>query len=815
MNPGRVSLWLRWSWRDLRARALPVAAIAGIVALGTGVYTGLSSTSEWRRASYPASYEALRAHDVRVSLARDTFVAAADLERALRDAPVPVRTVEARLVVPVQVDASRPGSQVLVPGRIVGIDGLGEEGAPRVDALEVVRGEPPPPDGSAVLLDEHFARHHGLPDRGTLLLSGGREVRYSGTALSPEYFVVMSEQGTLLAEATFAVVFAPRRLAQDVAGAPGEANDAVVALRPGTDARAAADAIAAHLEEALPGAAATVTALEDERPYRVLFDDIEGDQRLYDIFAFLILGGAAFAAFNLVGRIVEAQRREIGIGMALGVPRPRLAVRPALVGLQVALLGAVLGVGVGAAVGAVMRSVLVRFLPLPVWDTPFEPGVYARGLLVGVSLPFAATLLPVWRAVRVTPVEAIRTGPSTTRRSGLAPLVRRFTVGDSIRRMPIRNTLRAPRRTALTALAIAAAIGTLVGVIGTVDSFLATIDAGEDALLGEVPDRLTVDLAAFATDGSPELRGITGAPGVGAAEPGLRLGGSLRRAGGDGEPVETVLSLVDLEAGIARPGLRAGAPDPAHPGLVIAEKAARDLGVGVGDEVVLRHPRRDGTGYRWVESRLPVEAIHAIPYRFVTYMDLRDASVMDLVGVYNTVAIEPDDGTGTATLQRTLFTLPGVASVQEVATFARTIRDTVDEALDILDVVRVAVLVLALLIAFNTSAINTDERAREHATMFAFGVPVRTVVGSNVVESAIVGALGSVLGIALGFGIVHYVTTVLLPTTLPDVGVQTHVSPSTVATAAVLGVVAVALAPLLTLRRLRSMDVPATLRVVE
>ena len=34
----------------------------------------------------------------------------------------------------------------------------------------------------------------------------------------------------------------------------------------------------------------------------------------YAIFATLILAGAAFAAFNLTGRMVEAQRREIGVG---------------------------------------------------------------------------------------------------------------------------------------------------------------------------------------------------------------------------------------------------------------------------------------------------------------------------------------------------------------------------------------------------------------------------------------------------------------------------------------------------------------------
>jgi putative ABC transport system permease protein len=41
------------------------------------------------------------------------------------------------------------------------------------------------------------------------------------------------------------------------------------------------------------------------------------------------------------------------------------------------------------------------------------------------------------------------------------------------------------------------------------------------------------------------------------------------------------------------------------------------------------------------------------------------------------------------------------------------------------------------------------------------------------------------------------------------------VAPATYLTAAVLGVVAVALAPVLTLRRFRRMDIPATLRVVE
>ena len=63
-------------------------------------------------------------------------------------------------------------------------------------------------------------------------------------------------------------------------------------------------------------------------PYRVLYEDIDNDQRFWNALSALVLLAAALAAFNLINRIVEAQRREIGIGMALGSPRPQLAIRP-------------------------------------------------------------------------------------------------------------------------------------------------------------------------------------------------------------------------------------------------------------------------------------------------------------------------------------------------------------------------------------------------------------------------------------------------------------------------------------------------------
>jgi putative ABC transport system permease protein len=54
-----------------------------------------------------------------------------------------------------------------------------------------------------------------------------------------------------------------------------------------------------------------------------------------------------------------------------------------------------------------------------------------------------------------------------------------------------------------------------------------------------------------------------------------------------------------------------------------------------------------------------------------------------------------------------------------------------------------------------------------------------------------------------------------LPDTLPEIGLTVDLSRNSIVQAAALGIIALAVAPLFTSRRLRHMDVPGTLRVVE
>ena len=148
----------------------------------------------------------------------------------------------------------------------------------------------------------------------------------------------------------------------------------------------------------------------DDPAYNELYGDIGGDQSTYLIISYLFLAGAAFGVFNLASRLVEAQRREIGISMALGVPNAAIAIRPLLIAVQIAILGLILGLSVGYPISQVFGQILKGMMPMPVSETPFLFWPFARAAIVGILLPFLAALYPVWRALRVTPVEAIQTG---------------------------------------------------------------------------------------------------------------------------------------------------------------------------------------------------------------------------------------------------------------------------------------------------------------------------------------------------------------------------------------------------------------------
>ena len=447
-----LALRLRWALRDAKARWVQVVGIALMIAIGTGMFAGLSSFTLWRIISNEESLALTNMYDIRARLGADGFLPQGSLT-ALTESIDGVEAVEERLISNTQAEVDTADGPIFVRARIIGVDL--SDGGPSVNGVELITGreiEETEFGEPVVLIERNFGVFYELPDQGELRLGGDVSLRYVGQAVSPEYFIIV-EEGNFVGQANLVVVFTSLETAQELSGSSGQVNDLVLTVKAGTDLTDVEAALLAQTSERHPGTNLKLMRPEDDASYLALTQDPEGDQQVYNVLALVLFAGAAFAALNFAARMVETQRREIGTSMALGVNPTAIAMRPVLVGVQIAILGVVFGVGIGLLIGRLMAGVLEAFLTLPVFITPFQTGIFLRVAAIGFLLPILAVLWPVFRATRVKPVEAIKTGHLAARGGGLAPVISRMPLpGSSLGRMPFRNLLRAPRRTFLTSV---------------------------------------------------------------------------------------------------------------------------------------------------------------------------------------------------------------------------------------------------------------------------------------------------------------------------------------------------------------------------
>jgi putative ABC transport system permease protein len=210
-----------------------------------------------------------------------------------------------------------------------------------------------------------------------------------------------------------------------------------------------------------------------------------------------------------------------------------------------------------------------------------------------------------------------------------------------------------------------------------------------------------------------------------------------------------------------------------------------------------------------------VLGLHPHPFRFVSYMASADAALAGMEGLANFAWAVPGAGFDEDDVRRDLFGVPHVVSAQPSRTIVTAFQELLDEFVVLIRIVEGIILLLAVLVAFNSASINADERRREHATMFAFGVPVRTAMLGAVAENALLGLGATLAGIVAGWLVLRWMVDYLLADTMPDLDLPSALEPMTVLIALVLGVLAVALAPLLTYRKVRNMDIASTLKFTE
>ena len=697
-----------------------------------------------------------------------------------------VRAVAARVVGHGVI--SLAGFDEPVTGRLVS---LTEDGEPPVNALVLRQGRRPAPDRSdEVVVDEGFAQAHGLGPGSRLALAIGgqrRDLTIVGIGLSPEYIFALGPGQIVPDTRRFAIVWMQRQPLAEALGLPDRINDLALRLAPAASAAAVIAALdrigaEAHDRTQQPSHAFVSSQLDELGAIGVLVPAI-------------FLGVAIFLLHASMLRIVELQRAEIGIVKALGFGGRTVVWHYLKFALLLAAAAAVLGLPVGVALGYGVTRIYAEFFHFPFLR--YGPDLLAVATVVAV-LSAAASLgvwQPVARALALQPALAMRpAAPALYRRSGRADEAPRLAAPVV---MVLRQLRRRPLRAVLATLAIAFAGGLQVATLFSFDALDEMVDVfyaraqRQDATVvfaSALPATVLADVARW-----PAVRAVEGRLDLPAR---LGFGGASRQVVLIGLPADGALQrLLD-------PDLEPTAV-PAD-GLALSRRLAAILAVRPGDRVTV-------SPLVGQSFEVPVRALVEQYIGLGAYMEL--GALARLSGSQSRVTaadvtLAADE---LSDFHRALKDSPLVAAFVPRAAAVTAFRATMARTLTIIVSFFVAFAGIgAFAIVDATVRVVLSERLRELAILRALGFGIGAVVFMLAGEIGVAVVAALPLGAGIGLGLAQAIVWTL-DNDLFHVPLVVGWRSYAIAGGVVLAAAAISFA--LAARRLRDVDIPATLRV--
>jgi putative ABC transport system permease protein len=189
----------------------------------------------------------------------------------------------------------------------------------------------------------------------------------------------------------------PLRTVERLSGRPGEVTSIGVTVEPG---RTSSD-VARELEAAFPGVTAITEpgqAVKVDTASRLLIST----GWIVSLLA-LIVGGISVT--NTMAMSVYERIRELGILRAVGWRTWRIGAMVVSEATGICLLA----LGIGCALGVVAAQVFVERSRLDALIDPvYTAGTFAWGLAFALGVGLLGAVYPTWRAVRLSPIEALR-----------------------------------------------------------------------------------------------------------------------------------------------------------------------------------------------------------------------------------------------------------------------------------------------------------------------------------------------------------------------------------------------------------------------
>lgn len=475
------------------------------------------------------------------------------------------------------------------------------------------------------------------------------------------------------------------------------------------------------------------------------------------VFPFIFFLVAALVALTTMTRMVEEERVLIGTFKALGYRRMRIASKY--------LVYAAVASGAGSLVGIVILSQVlpavimkaygiiyfVPALPLPLPIDPWFAGL-AAGLGVGV------TLFATWAAVTATLRERpallmLPRAPKAGKRillERIGPVWRHLSFSWKV---TFRNLFRYKKRFIMTVIGIAGCTALLLTGLGLSDAINDIIDKQ----FGEITKyNATVTLADDISDADEaQVDRLLDDDAVVSAHTAV-MRQNLLATGPDKKDMHMELVVpedpgafdqyVTLRTRTGQESLALAAD-----GLLLTEKMANELGVGVGDTVTFTEQDAIGNATNDSYEATVSGIVENYVYHYAYMGPKLYEQLMGHAADYRTVlAITTTDPALRASFSSDLLAIDGVKTVAFNDETIDAYRDMMSSVNMIVVVLVVAAAALAFIVLYNLTNINITERMREIATLKVLGFTPREMNAYIFREIFLLATIGCAVGLVLG-----------------------------------------------------------------
>jgi len=485
--------------------------------------------------------------------------------------------------------------------------------------------------------------------------------------------------------------------------------------------------------------------------YTEFKDDAARMDAIASVFPFFFFGVAALVSLTTMTRMVDEERTQIGSLKALGYPRRSIAMKYTSYAALASVLGGIAGLLTGFQLfPRVIYNAYLIVNRLPPIHPPFRMELAWITLLTAVVCTSLAALFSILSSLHATPATLMRPkAPKIGKRVFLEKIHFIWKRMGFIEKVTARNLFRYKKRFFMTVIGIAGCTALILTGFGLKDSITGLVDKQYGGIMkydlqivfsNKIEDLKTDKTYSWLADSS-EIKSITPVSAQAVKAGSSKKADTIQATLIVPEDTVDFLSYADLHKRVGKEAIPFS-----NAGVILTEKLAYLNNVSVGDKITLR-----GID----DKDISVTVLGICENYIYHYIYMTPALYEELYGSHAPVTTAfaklTDNSAGAIDdFKHTLMSQSNIAGTIFVPLIKGNFSNVFTSLNYVILVLIMSAFALAMVVLYNLTNININERVREIATIKVLGFYDMEVSTYVFRENAIITILGAGLGLVLG-----------------------------------------------------------------